>query len=219
MIQFAPIVFTDLRPIRDIVYETLRSAVMNGHCVAGDRLVETQLAEQLGVSRTPVREALRMLEQDGLAVAVPRRGTVVAGLNKDDAIETYDLRAVIEGLSARLAATNITAREVKQLRGKLEKMRPQPGNHEGYMRAHAEFNTTIIGASRSHRIAQFIDTLSGQIRSLRGVSLATRERQEEAWKEHVAIVDALEARDAARAEALARQHVENAKWAFLGQWK
>lgn len=215
--NFAPIDPTDPRPIRDIVYATLRDALLQGHCEAGERLVETQLAQQLRVSRTPVREALRMLEQDGLAVAVPRRGTVVAKLKIDDAVEIYDLRAVLEGLCARLAAEQITERELKQLRGKLEKMRPHSANHKAYMKAHADFNQIIIAASRSERIALLIDTFAGQLRRLRGVSLASKERQEEAWKEHEAIVEALIARDSVRAEALARQHVEHAKRAFLDQ--
>ena len=219
MVVLTPVEPTDLRPIRDIVYESLRAAVMKAQLAPGDRLVETQLAEQLGVSRTPVREALRMLEQDGLVVTAPRRGTIVAGLRKEDAIEIYELRAVLEGLGARLAANNVTARELKQLRNRLEKMQPQPGPNAGYLRAHAEFNEILIGASRSKRVAQLIDTFAGQLRSLRGVSLSTRERQEQAWNEHVAIVDALESRDSQRAEELARQHVENAKWAYLEQWK
>lgn len=93
------------------------------------------------------------------------------------------------------------------------------GNHKAYIEAHIKFNSVIIGASRSKRIAQFMDTLSSQLRCLRGVSLATIGRQEESWKEHVQIVDALLARDAATAEALARQHVANARLAFLAQWK
>jgi len=210
---------TDLRPIRDLVYESLRGAIIGGRLVSGDHLVETQVAEQRGVSRTPVREALSMLVKEGFAVAVPRKGTVIAGLSREDAIEIYDLRAVVEGLCASRAAENITARELRQLRNRLEKMQPLSGDHETYMRAHAEFNSIIIGASRSHRIAQFVDMLAGQIHRLRGVSLSTRERQEEAWREHVAIVDVLAAHDAALAEKLARKHVENAKLAFLEQWR
>lgn len=219
MVVLTPVDMADPRPIREIVYDTLRASVIEGRFVPGDRLVEAQVAQQLCVSRTPVREALRMLVKDGLAVEVPRKGTVVAGLNRDDAIDVYDLRAVIEGLCARRAANYITARELRSLRSLLENMRPGSENREAYMKAHARFNAVIIGASRSHRIAQFIDNLSGQIRCLRGVSLTTKERQIEAWKEHAAIVDALSEKDATTAEALARQHVENAKKAFLVQWK
>ncbi|MGI6662382.1 MAG: GntR family transcriptional regulator [Bacillota bacterium] len=205
--------------MRDIVYETLRNAIVSGRLLPGDRLVETQIAEQLRVSRTPVREALRMLVKDGFAVDVPRNGTVIAGMSKDDASEIYDLRAVIEGLSARRAAANITPQEIKQLRNRLERMRPQTRDYEKYMKAHAEFNAIIVGASRGHRISQFVQTLSDQTRRLRSISLTTIERREEAWKEHCAIVDALCDRNADRAELLARQHVEHAKAAFLAQWQ
>jgi DNA-binding GntR family transcriptional regulator len=217
--ELTPVDVTDLPLVADVVHEALRNAIIQGKLLPGERLVETQLAEQLGVSRTPVREALIMLVKDGLAVTIPRKGTIIAGLDRDDAVEIYDLREVIEGLNARRAATNITENELEELRYHLEKMRPQSGNHKAYIEAHIKFNSVIIGASRSKRIAQFMDTLSSQLRCLRGVSLATIGRQEESWKEHVQIVDALLARDAATAEALARQHVANARLAFLAQWK
>lgn len=219
MVSLSPVELTDLRPIRDIVYDSLREAIVKGRLAAGERLVESQLAEQLGVSRTPVREALRMLEQDGMAVAIPRRGTVVAGLKREDAIEIYNIRAVLEGLAARLAAVSITPEEISQLRGLLEQLNPALSGGEHYMKVHAQFNQILIRASRSPRIAQLLDTFSGQLGSLRGISLTTPERRMQAWKEHNAIVDALENRDSDLAEVLAKKHVENAKSAFMAQMK
>ncbi|MDP3487149.1 MAG: GntR family transcriptional regulator [Bacillota bacterium] len=217
MIALEPIDYSDLRPIRDIVYENLRSAIMKGQLKSGERLVENQLAEQLGVSRTPVREALRMLEQDGLAIALPRRGTVVAGLRREEAIEIYNIRGVLEGLVARLAAQYIYPEDIKQLREKLEKMRPNTKNVEGVLSVHAEYMSIIVSASRSPRIGQMLDNIFWQVRSLRGVSLTTPARQHQAWHEHIAIVDALEEHNPDKVEQIARQHVENAKIAFLAQ--
>ena len=219
MLRLKPIEVGDPRPIRDMVYELLRNEIIEGRLVSGDHLVESLIAGQLGVSRTPVREALRMLVKDGFAVTVPRKGTVIAPLSRDDAIDIYDLREVVEGLCARRAAANVTARELKQLRVRLERMSPRSADHKSYMKAHAEFNDIIIGASRSHRIAQFLDTLSGQIQRLRGITLAAKERQEESWEEHKAIIDALAARDAVAAENLVRRHIQNAKCAFLERWR
>ncbi len=218
MSVLTPVEVTDLRPIRDIVHEKLRTAIMRGHLASGERLFDTQLAKQLGVSRTPVREALRMLEQEALIVVTPRRGTIVCSLKQEDAIEIYNIRSVLEGLALRLAAENITALEVAELRAKLEKMRPLPEYLGGYMVVHAEFNSILIKASRSPRIEQLVGSFTGQLRNLRGISLATPLRQALAWKEHCAIVDAVEARDAELAELLARRHVENAKAAYLEQW-
>ena len=218
MSVLTPVEVTDLRPIRDIVYEKLRTAIIAGHLASGERLFDTQLAKQFGVSRTPVREALRMLEQEDLIVVTPRRGTIVSSLKQEDGVEIYNIRSVLEGLAVRLAAGNITPSEIVELRDKLEKMRPLPENLAGYMAVHAEFNSVLIKASRSPRILQLLGSFTGQLRNLRGISLATPDRQLLAWKEHCAIVDAVEARDAELAELLARKHVENAKAAYLKQW-
>ncbi|KAF0193722.1 MAG: transcriptional regulator GntR family [Bacillota bacterium] len=217
MSELTPVEVTDLRPIRDIVHEKLRTAIMRGELPSGERLFDTQLAKQLGVSRTPVREALRMLEQEALIVVTPRRGTIVYRLKQEDAIEIYNIRSVLEGLALRLAAQNITHQEIVQLREKLEKMRPLPENLAGYMAVHVEFNSIIIGASRSPRIEQLVASFASQLRNLRGISLTTPERQLLAWKEHCAIADAIESRDAELAEMLARRHVERAKEAYLMQ--
>jgi len=213
-----PVEVTDLRPIRDIVHEKLRTAILKGHLPSGERLFDTQLATQFGVSRTPVREALRMLEQEALIVVTPRRGTIVSSLKQEDAVEIYNIRAVLEGLAVKLAAQNITPQQIVQLREKLEKMRPLPENLEGYMAVHAEFNSVLIGASRSPRILQMVSSFASQLRNLRNISLTTPARQLLAWKEHCAIIDAVESKDAELAELLARRHVENAKAAYLVQW-
>lgn len=105
---FEKIESTDLRPIREIVLERLRKAIMDGSFEPGDRLVETSIAEGMGVSRTPVREAFRQLEIEGLAENVPRKGTIVKGISKRDILEIYEIREVLEGLAFRLACANIS---------------------------------------------------------------------------------------------------------------
>lgn len=205
----SPLELTDLRPIRDLVYESLRSAIMQGHLEAGERLVESELAERLQVSRTPVREALRMLEKDGIAVSIPRRGTVVVGLKIEDAVEIYSILSVLEGLVARLAARHITADELQRLR-QLKSKKPAPGDFAEYARIFAEFNAILNRASRSTRLVQLMDTYASQLSCLRYVSLDTPERQGAAWDEHLAIIEALEARDGLLAEQRAKQHVQHA---------
>lgn len=118
---FEKIESTDLRPIREIVLERLRKAIMNGTFQTGDRLVETSIAEKMGVSRTPVREAFRQLEIEGLAENLPRKGTIVKGISKRDIFEIYEIREVLEGLAFRLACSNITDEQILELKEKLEK--------------------------------------------------------------------------------------------------
>jgi len=205
----SPIAITDLRPIRDLVYESLRSAIMQGHLEAGERLVESEIAERLQVSRTPVREALRMLEKDGIAVSVPRRGTVVVGLKLEDALEIYSILSVLEGLVAKLAAEHITLAELQQLK-QLKAKKPPLGDFAEYARIFAEFNNILNRASRSARLMQLMETYASQLSCLRYVSLDTPERQCAAWDEHLTIIEAIEQRNGELAEQRAKLHVQHA---------
>ena len=98
----------EYKPLRDVVFENLRGAIVEGRLKPGQRLMEVQLAEQLGVSRTPVREAIRKLELEGLVVMLPRKGAYVANMSLKDLIDVLEIRASLEGLAASLAAERIT---------------------------------------------------------------------------------------------------------------
>lgn len=115
---FEKIEVTDLRPIREIVFERLRKAIIDGNLEPGDRLVETFIAENMGVSRTPVREAFRQLEIEGLAENIPRKGTIVKGISKEDIIEIYQIREVLEGLAFRLTCSRISEEQIVELKEK-----------------------------------------------------------------------------------------------------
>ncbi len=205
-----PIVSTDIKSVRDLVYDRLRAAIMEGLLEPGERLIETEVALRFGVSRTPVREALRMLEKDGIVQTLPRRGAVVAGFTLETAIEIYTILSVLEGLVARLAATNITERELDELR-RLTSQKPPSGQFDTYVTIFAELNEILNKASRSQRLKQIMDTFSRQLNCVRLVSLSNPVRQSQAWDEHLGIIEALEARDPELAEARARKHVEGAR--------
>ena len=103
-------------PLRDVVFETLRAAILKGDLKPGERLMEIQLAEKLGVSRTPIREAIRMLEQEGLAVTMPRKGAEVARMTLKDMENVLEIRASLDELAARLACDRITDGQLARLR-------------------------------------------------------------------------------------------------------
>ena len=105
-------------PLRDVVFNTLREAILKGDLVAGERLMELQLASKLGVSRTPIREAIRMLEQEGLAITIPRKGAIVAGMTEKDMQDVLQIREALEELSVQVACDKITDGEIEQLRKK-----------------------------------------------------------------------------------------------------
>ena len=106
----------EYKPLRDVVFENLREAILEGQLKPGQRLMEVQLAEQLGVSRTPVREAIRKLELEGLVVMLPRKGAYVANMSLKDVIDALEVRASLEGLSASLAAERISDIDLKKLK-------------------------------------------------------------------------------------------------------
>mgnify|MGYP002733969358 FL=1 len=105
----------EYKPLRDVVFESLREAILEGKLSPGQRLMEVQLAEQLGVSRTPVREAIRKLELEGLVVMLPRKGAYVADISLKDLVDVLEIRASLEGLSASLAAERMHEDDIKKL--------------------------------------------------------------------------------------------------------
>ena len=103
-------------PLRDVVFNTLREAILKGELKPGERLMELQLAERMGVSRTPIREAIRMLEQEGLAVTIPRKGAEVARMTEKDMEDVLEIRAALDELAVQLACDEITEEQVKNLK-------------------------------------------------------------------------------------------------------
>lgn len=207
----------DLRPIREIVLHEIRNAIFEGKLNQGDRLIENNIAKCMGVSRTPVREALRQLEIEGLAVNVPRKGTLVKGISKEDAIEIYDIREVLEGLVSRLACLHITRIEIRRLKEIISIMEDciKISSNMEYIKAHNEYNEILLNASKNKRLIDRLETIYDYLKSLRRISLLTDERRLEAIKEHNDIVQAIETGDEELAEKVARIHVYNAKQAFI----
>lgn len=212
---------TDLRPIREIVLAELRNAIFENKLKPGDRLVENIIASSMGISRTPVREALRQLEIEGLAINIPRKGTLVKGLSIEDAGEIYDLREVLEGLAVRLACLNISRVEIKRLKEILEIMEiyMNENNYPDYIKAHGEFNEIILNASKNKRLIEQMQHLYEYLKSLRKVSLHKSNKRQDVLKEHRKILKAIEDGNEEEAEKEARIHVTNAKIRFIESYK
>ncbi|WP_315074999.1 GntR family transcriptional regulator [uncultured Clostridium sp.] len=210
---FQKIESTDLRPIREIVLERLRKAIMNGSFQPGDRLVETAIAEGMGVSRTPVREAFRQLEIEGLAENVPRRGTIVKGISKTDILEIYEIREVLEGLVFRLACTNISESELLGLKEKISEMEQCIDNNDikEYWRLHGEFHDVILYWSKNNRLIDQMKQIYEYLSKLRNFTLVMNKRRKVAMEEHKALIKAFEKKDEVLAEQIGREHTINAK--------
>lgn len=213
MARLEPIKVENLRPLRDLVFEALREAIVNGTLAPGERLMEVQLAEELGVSRTPVREAIRRLELEGYVVMVPRKGAYVASMSAKDVADVFEIRAALEGLAAELAAERITEEELEELERRLHfvALRVEQGDLERLVEADTEFHDLLYRASRNQRLVQILGNLREQIQRFRTASLATPGRMQETLEEHKRIVEAVAGRNAALARRLAEEHIENAE--------
>lgn len=206
------------RRLVDDATQTLRGAILSGRLPAGARLRQTHLADQLGISRTPIREALGRLQQEGLIGLLPRGGVRVALLDLDEAVGLYDLREVLDGLAARLAARRMTAGGLARLEKALGRMarcleRQDPNQWFG---AHVAFHDEIFRAAGNTRLQGLLGIVRLSIRHFHPLLLRTEHRLEEALREHRRIFDAIVARDGEAAEREARAHIANAKEIVLG---
>ena len=192
----------------DAVYDALRQQIVEGEFAPGQRLRSDSLASALKVSRTPVREALRKLEAEGLVGLSPRGGLIVQELSEDDLNEIFLIREALEGLAARLAAENATPNEVAELHVLTEDMESSAGHGErNQLRAlTGEFHRHIAKASHNKRLAQSLKALQDQVRQVQFSTLFLDDRPLAAIEEHKSLVGAIEARDSDRAEGLARIH-------------
>ena len=199
----------------DYVEERIRQAIQAGRYGPGERIRETEVAGWLEVSRTPVREAFRRLESEGLLSFVSWRGVVVADLDRQQVSELYAMREVLEGAAARLAARHIGDPEIDLLAGLLARAdacREDPGALAAINR---QFHEVIHGAAHNRYLTQTLNQLRNSLALLRGTTFAVPGRADTAAAEHGAILEAIRDRDADAAEAAARTHIAAARRARL----
>ena len=218
--KLVPIKLDGYKPLRDVVFETLRDAIITQVLKPGERLMEIQLADEMGVSRTPVREAIRKLELEGLVVMVPRKGAYVAGVSMKDIHEVYEVRSALEMLAVTLAAERITEEELdalerQVLRESEEEDRQDGSDLDNIIYIDSSFHDIIYQAAHNQRLVQFVNILQEQLQRFRAASLARPGRSKTALEEHKQIVEALSDRNGELAARLAREHIENAENAMI----
>ncbi|MBX6342310.1 MAG: GntR family transcriptional regulator [Thermomicrobiaceae bacterium] len=193
-------------------YATLRDAITRGAIPPGARLREQDLAQRLGVSRTPVREALRQLSSEGLVRLVPGRGALVTDLDPRTLREIYAVRAALEGMAAGLAAGRIAPPALGLLEGLVALMGDlvAAGDDERLREANQRFHATIAEESGNHYLARLLRDMEPQLERFRFIALRVPSRRAEAHREHVALFEAIRRGDAAEAERQARLHAERA---------
>ena len=197
--------------LRTLAYDAIKKAITEMDMYGQDneiRLDERQLSTDLGVSRTPIREALTVLEQEGFVRSVPRRGIFVVRKSKREIIDMIIVWAALESMAARLAAAQASDRDLGALRDMFHDFEDEaPSEHMNeYSNANIRFHQTIIGLSGCAMIGEMTENLFIHIRGIRAVSVRQENRSERSLQEHRAIIAALVARDADLAERLVREH-------------
>ncbi len=206
-----------LRPIatsvsfRDQAYTAIKQAITEADIYAQRdeiRLDERQLGEALGVSRTPIREAMALLEQEGFLRTVPRRGVFIVRKTKKQVIEMIEMWAALESMAARLATLNASDKDIAALRHMFDEFRnATPAEHiDEYSDANIAFHQAIIALSGSHLMGKTIENLFVHVRAIRRMTISQRDRAERSIADHMRIIEALEMRDTELAERLVRQH-------------
>jgi len=195
----------------------LRDLITQGDLAPGTRLNERALGERLGVSRTPLREAFRLLAAEGLVLLQPNRGAVVVSLSLDDVRESFDVMSGLEALSGELACRHVTEAEVAEIKALTFEMLACHARRDlpGYYRLNHAIHERINLAARNRLLTQVYRTLNLRIQNLRFRSNFDREKWNRAADEHAAMVDALEARDAPRLATLLREHLNRKRDAVL----
>jgi len=211
MDQQLQIEMNEYLPLRDVVFNTLRQAILRGELKPGERLMEIKLAKQLGVSRTPIREAIRMLELEGLVVMVPRRGAAVAKITKQDLEDVLEVRCALEELAVELACLRITGAELAQLNHALDEFENAMGHADASSLAQKDvaFHDIIFEATGNKRLVQLINNLREQMYRYRLEYLKDERSHEQLVLEHKIIIDNIRNRDVEAAKQHIKEHIYN----------
>ncbi len=200
-------------PLRVQVYSALRDAIVTGRLKPGERIVEDRICTELGVSRSPLREALRKLEGEGLVSILPRRGAVVTELTQRDQLDLFPIREALEGLAAHLAASHITTDELAELEDVCQAMQKciVAKDMAAVVVLNTQFHELIAKASRNRWVRDFLLSIRAQTRRLYRSSIEKPDRAVESVAEHRRVIEALRQGNGVQAEALAREHVVKAR--------
>ena len=208
---FQPMV--ESRPIREIAYDVLKKAIITGEIPAGERIVETEYADRLHISRTPLREALRKLERDGLVEYVMRRGVIVHAFTTEDVEQIYTIRNCLEMLTLPDIIANATPEDIAGLRDRLVVMDEldEKNDVEALSPLARDFHAALTAISGKRRILRVIESQDEYIRRFSALAIKQENRRGEARAEHHRLVDLVEQKNLPEFESLMKHHIERSK--------
>lgn len=206
-------------PLRDVVFNTLRQAILTGELKPGERLMEIHLANKLGVSRTPIREAIRKLELEGLVTMIPRRGAEVAQITEKSMNDVLEVRRALDALCAELACERITEEETEQLHRACEVFEAAVKTRDlkKIARADVQLHDIIVQATGNQRLVQLVNNLSEQMYRYRFEYIKDAGQHQRLIEEHRIIYESIVKKDKETASQAARVHIDNQKKAIIAQ--
>lgn len=208
-------------PLRDVVFQTLRQAILKGELQPGERLMEIKLAERLGVSRTPIREAIRKLELEGLVVMVPRKGAAVANITEKDTKNVLEVRRTLEMFAVEVACERITEEQMQQLEKAAKDFEASKGSMDLIRIAETDmkFHEIIYEATQNERLVQMLNNLRENMYRYRIEYLKDPNYYDSLVGEHREILDAIAAGDKEHARMCMRAHIDNQQLAVISKIK
>ena len=206
-------------PLRDVVFNTLRKAILTGELKPGERLLEIHLANQLGVSRTPIREAIRKLELEGLVIMMPRRGAEVAQITEKGLRDVLEVRRALDALCAELACDRITEEEKQRLKDACDEFEKATATGDATIIAAADvaLHDIIVEATRNQRLIQLINNLSEQMYRYRFEYIKDENQHNHLVEEHRMIYESIVHCDKERAAKAAKLHIDNQEKSIIQQ--
>ena len=208
-------------PLRDVVFKTLRQAILKGELEPGERLMEIQLAERLGVSRTPIREAIRKLELEGLVLMIPRKGAEVAKISESNLRDVLEVRRSLEELAIDLACQRITEEELDEL-NKAEvdfKAAIENGDAMQIAQTDESFHEIIYNSTKNQKLVQILNNLREQMYRYRLEYIKDADKRQILMVEHEHILKALTLRHIQEAKMAVREHIDNQEISILKNLK
>ena len=213
MVENFQLQMNEYLPLRDVVFQTLRQAILRGELQPGERLMEIHLAQKLGVSRTPVREAIRKLELEGLVLMIPRKGAIVAEITVSDLEDVLEVRMALEELAVKHACRHVTREQLEEMRYLSDQFKKTLyGDDVGACaQADMKFHEAIYAATRNGRLVQILNNLREQMYRYRMEYLKDRQSHNFLVHEHEEILAALEQRDEKKALEVTSRHIQRQK--------
>ncbi len=201
----------DRMPLRDRVFDQLRDDILNGKYVPGEELKEIPIGKDLGVSRTPVREALRKLELEGLVSIIPNKGAYVSGISGEDVHDIYVIRSYLEGLCAKWACRHATEQDINDLEDIicLARYNAEKNRYEQMSELDSKFHQALYSCCGSKMLRHILRDFHKYVESVRKQTLSRSERAIAAIEEHERILEAIKNRDEETADKLAHEHIIN----------